>query len=210
MNTKLTSLFLNSFDLEYDVVLLSETWLKPSVSSSEVFSPNYVVFRKDRLSSNGGGVLIAVSSKLSAELVDISCAIDIEFCCVRVKIGCGNIFFTCSYVPPRSNIDIYRKHIDSLGCIVSRIDDGDNIIAVGDFNLPSVSWLPCNNETSGLEPHSNSRSIFALTNEFLSLGLFQINNVLNINARSLDWILTDNSELVTVCRTIPLIEPEDL
>lgn len=51
-----------------DVICLSETWLNPNISNSELFNANkYNVFRKDRDKlisgkQDGGGVLIAVDS----------------------------------------------------------------------------------------------------------------------------------------------------
>lgn len=35
-------------DCEYDVMCLTETWLSDDVSSSELFSANYIVYRCDR------------------------------------------------------------------------------------------------------------------------------------------------------------------
>jgi hypothetical protein len=48
--------------LDVDVVAVTETWLKDDVLSTELFSSDYIVFRKDRnfsrtFQSRGGGVL---------------------------------------------------------------------------------------------------------------------------------------------------------
>ncbi|CAB3251213.1 unnamed protein product [Arctia plantaginis] len=54
----------------YDIIVLTETWLNSSVLSTELFDDRYVVYRRDRESSGfhpgkeGGGVLVAVSRRL--------------------------------------------------------------------------------------------------------------------------------------------------
>ena len=41
---------------DYDLIAITETWLDPTINSSEIFPTSFEVFRKDR-SRNGGGVL---------------------------------------------------------------------------------------------------------------------------------------------------------
>lgn len=53
----------------WDVVVLTETWLNDSVLNAELFPPGYQIFRRDRCElhtglSMGGGVLIAVASHI--------------------------------------------------------------------------------------------------------------------------------------------------
>ena len=76
---------LNSYlnELEPDIVLLNETWLKKSISNGEViYCNNYKTFRYDRCTAshppypsnigkfkrNGGGVMIAVKNYLDRDL----------------------------------------------------------------------------------------------------------------------------------------------
>jgi hypothetical protein len=70
---------------------LTETWLKDDVLSTELFSSDYIVFKKDRnfsrtFQSRGGGVTLAVRSTLSVKLMDVDLAFDnlpeIDFICV--------------------------------------------------------------------------------------------------------------------------------
>ena len=49
-----------------DIVIGSESWLDPSISSSEVFPPNFTSFRNDR-SGKGGGVFLLVSNKYDSQ-----------------------------------------------------------------------------------------------------------------------------------------------
>ena len=52
-----------------DIIACTETWLKPEISSSEIFpdSLGYNIIRDDRLSGKGGGVLLAISKHLTCE-----------------------------------------------------------------------------------------------------------------------------------------------
>ena len=77
-----------------DIVVLNETWLKKSVNDSKILpSDLYTIFRRDRCPEshpinkdnpkkfrrNGGGVLIAISNKLSAtsKIISLKCMAEI-------------------------------------------------------------------------------------------------------------------------------------
>ena len=78
------------FNNSPDIIILNETWLKPTVLSSEILPCEYNVFRLDRsqnthpidplnpskFRTNGGGVLIAVHNELSiqSKVIPIKCA----------------------------------------------------------------------------------------------------------------------------------------
>ena len=56
-----------------DIVIATETWLDPTVTNSQIFPPNYNIYRKDRKGNKtGGGVLIAMNDKyLSSEVPEL-------------------------------------------------------------------------------------------------------------------------------------------
>ena len=81
-NTKISELHAYVYRFNPDVIILNETWLKPSILDSEILPTNkYTLFRLDRsedshpvdpsnplkFKRNGGGVLIAVNTSLSLE-----------------------------------------------------------------------------------------------------------------------------------------------
>lgn len=47
-----------------DIITGTESWLKPDVLDSEIFPPDFTVYRKDRISSIGGGVFTAVADNI--------------------------------------------------------------------------------------------------------------------------------------------------
>lgn len=65
IRSKTNNFFIAVCELDYDVIMLSETFLNDAIFNSEMFDVNkYDVFRRDRVYSSvhekGGGVLIAV------------------------------------------------------------------------------------------------------------------------------------------------------
>ncbi|XP_055609144.1 uncharacterized protein LOC129756320 [Uranotaenia lowii] len=74
INSCLTDYLLATSCSCYDIIAFTETWLNDRTLSSQIFCPDYAVFRCDRSSRNskkssGGGVLLAVKSNLPAQLI---------------------------------------------------------------------------------------------------------------------------------------------
>ena len=78
--TKISELQTHLFETSPDVVIFNETWLKPTIKSSEILSTDiYKIFRLDRTAeshppdpqnprkfkSNGGGILIGIKKSLN-------------------------------------------------------------------------------------------------------------------------------------------------
>ena len=51
------------------IIAITETWLSPIVTDSEISIPNYLLYRRDRCSQNGGGVAIYVRTIFSSHLI---------------------------------------------------------------------------------------------------------------------------------------------
>ena len=52
-----------------DAILISETWLKPSLPSTSYSLPGYLLIRNDCTGSRGGGVAIFLRSELSYKII---------------------------------------------------------------------------------------------------------------------------------------------
>lgn len=91
-----------------DIILGTETWLRPDILSSEIFPSTYTVYRKDR-KDGYGGVLIAVKSNIISEELNITT--DAESIYVKLSIaGNKTILLGCLYRPPNSDIN----YIDNM------------------------------------------------------------------------------------------------
>ena len=53
-----------------DIVVGTETWLKPDVSNAEIFPSSYTIYRKDRADSYGG-VILAVKTDFVSEMITL-------------------------------------------------------------------------------------------------------------------------------------------
>ena len=49
---------------KYDIIFVSETWLTKSVSDSMLCPSQYSIYRRDRKSGRGGGVMVLFISNL--------------------------------------------------------------------------------------------------------------------------------------------------
>ena len=58
-------------DVKPDIIFGTETWLRPDINTSEVFPPNFVVYRRDRGERGYGGTLLAVNKNLVSERIMI-------------------------------------------------------------------------------------------------------------------------------------------
>ena len=71
-----------------DVIVFTETWLKPNVLDSEIFCSSFTIYRRDRRSF-AAGLLIAIQNSCFSELVilpDLISAYNIEFLAVKIVL----------------------------------------------------------------------------------------------------------------------------
>lgn len=206
INTKITSLYANSFDFTYHVIAFTETWLndKKNIHNAEILCPKYQLFRYDRPHKLGGGVLIAVLNLFSCELIEFLQRDFIEFVAVKIRLTNGYLFITCSYIPPNSSSNIYDLHISAIGTVLQQSNPSDIFVVLGDFNLPNILWnKPL--ELNYLIPTVSNEFIISL----LGCGLFQVNHVHNACGRLLDLAFVNQPMDIYVRNSLPITYPED-
>lgn len=146
IRTKTLDIYINSSLSEFDIIVLSETWLRNDILDSELFNNDYFVYRRDRESSGfhskktGGGVLIAVSKKYNSyrlsnfesmcEDVWVGVDVRIDNMTVALKI-CG------VYLPSPIQESILTTFINNTCAMLE--NEGPYII-LGDFNLGDITW----------------------------------------------------------------------
>ena len=101
------------------------------------------IYRKDRHDSHesvvGGVLLIAVNNNLASNIFNIPCSNEIELLCVKISFGKSSVFIINLYLPPNTNDKVYTTVIDALDYVLEFLEGTDEIIIVGDFNLPDES-----------------------------------------------------------------------
>ena len=187
-----------------DIVILNETWLKKSISSSEIFDNNiYDIYRNDRSNlshpvdtnnpckfrKNGGGVLIAIRSDLEVAPKRINLRNGAEILGIEITLGGSKfVFCTCYRVGTLGSTN-HESISDSL-CSFYKAKKPKKIFVVGDFNLSTVEWLSDNSPTT-----DNTEKLFIDT--FNELDLTQcISGPTHVKGRTLDILLTNHRELI--------------
>ncbi|CAG2197517.1 unnamed protein product [Mytilus edulis] len=182
-------------ELQYDVICISETWLKPDISFEDIKIDNYNTYRRDRADGFGyGGVAIYVSDRLYSmrrQELEIQ---GLEFLCIEVKTKDKSILVSVCYRPPNVTANERKKFTDSFTAVIENMKSHspDVCLILGDFNDRCVSWF---------DSHSHSELGLTLFNLAHRYGLSQLidepTRYTDSNATLLDLIFTDNERCVS-------------
>jgi hypothetical protein len=167
----------------FDVFVVSESWLKPTIEDDEIFIPNYNIIRRDRPGDKkGGGLLIYVKEDFEITTINSPFEPPVESLIIELKR---------QFLPKITVVAIYRPEkspssfIDKLGeFLVSQANE--ETLVLGDFNL---------------NQYSDKSQPFKLKSVIFNSGFKQvINRPTRITPTSetlLDLILTNTPELMT-------------
>lgn len=219
VNNKSDDILLSTSTTIYDIIVLTETWLQPSQNASEFLSDNYKSYRKDRLdsdliASHGGGVLIAINSKLNSEQIITPEMSSLECVCAKITLSDCCLFIFCSYIQPNASFETYCEHLTAIKSI-DNLRPNDIIMVCGDFNLPNVQWLVNDDDDTSFMPIiGDSQSVKSniarhITTELLDMGLLQISNIINANGNVLDLFYTNMPELAVIEKADFLLIPDN-
>lgn len=124
---------------DYDLIAITETWLDPTINSSEIFPTSFEVFRKDR-SRNGGGVLLAFNRKLlCTRRNDLETDCELLWCEVMVTNPLTNLLVGVFYRPPSTD-QTYLQELEKSLALVERNGSNLTTVLLGDFNFPGIDW----------------------------------------------------------------------
>lgn len=209
LRTKLSTLYMESFNIDHHVLVFTETWLNENFLSTEILCNKFNIFRRDRGSNTtGGGVLIAVSSNFVSERVMIDASYDIEFISVSIILNGKRLFITCSYVPPSSPQTLYTMHAEAVKSVARWAHNGDSIFVFGDFNLPSITWKYLTEDNYFVQTRQSSY-FDEFFNILYDMSLFQINGIPNKFSKVLDLIFVNDVSDCFIRRSSPITIPED-
>ncbi|KAB0794120.1 hypothetical protein PPYR_13740 [Photinus pyralis] len=198
--------------VDYDVIILTETWLHSGILNNELELNNkYFIHRCDRSSETsnllrGGGVLIAVKNTMFSKIINISVkSIEQLF----LQIECNNHVYIVGvvYIPPRSHSSYYTKHCQA---IEEAMDSNMNtpFYLFGDYNLPDSYWI---NEELAVRGETSSTSqidldILAALNETCGyFNLYQVNGIPNMYGTKLDLVFTNSQNCSVSTSLDPLL-----
>ena len=170
----------------YDLIVLTETWLCTGIYDSELFSANYNVYRRDRnvvnsKKLNGGGVLVAVSNHINSKR-NINWDSACEDIWVTLELNKNIKLAICvAYIPPPVNEVVLDHFINNYNNIVDTINFG--VLIIGDFNMSYIDWSLIDNNYR-MSCAAKTFIDFCLINN-----LTQLNHIKNYQNKLLDLVL---------------------
>jgi len=91
------------------------------------------------------------------------------------------------------------NHLFSIQFISSKLSDRDQLIVLGDFNIPRATWSTV--ETSNILLPSTQHDFL---DGLLDISLSQVNNVLNLLGRLLHLCFVSSPDCVCIARTFAI------
>lgn len=175
-----------------DVVIGTESKLCDEVHSSEVFPPNYRIFRKDRV-SGAGGVFIAVKENIPChERTDLRVN-ETELIWCQLSLKCQTMLVGAFYRRPDQDFESLINLGSSLA--TARAESTSACIVLGgDFNVPGIDWTK---EIPEAKTSLHDR-LFEVANEHLLTQMvpFTTRRHHNGTENTLDLIYTNHPALV--------------
>lgn len=140
--TSKLDLFITRIDsINPQIIIISETWLKPTIPDTLVKIPGYELFRDDRIGKRSGGVAIYAKANSSFFNVKLNAKYNIKHDaseCLWMDIQIGNQkFLLCGlYRGLNSTLDQDIALLD----LISLASESNSVIIMGDFNYGGVKW----------------------------------------------------------------------
>jgi len=185
-----------------DIIVGSETRLKPDICQGEFLPDYYNVYRKDR-PDGYGGVLLATHSSLNSNQVTVNT--DTEFVAAKISTGKQHIIVGSFYRPPYNNQVYMDKISQAIDSLISQ-EPNTGVWIAGDANLPDIDWT---NDQVCRNQYSRS-----LNETFLQTlarsGLEQVVDFPTRDDKTLDIIITNRPSLVSRCECAPGLSDHDI
>ena len=129
---------LQSNEFEFSIICLQESWLSEHDDTSILRLGNYQCSSQGKSSSSKGGLTIYVNNNFSYKTSEISKRnANWEAQIIHISGGgLPNEIIICNvYRPPRDLNSDYRKFIDEFSEFLEEIENKNEIIIIGDFNI---------------------------------------------------------------------------
>lgn len=205
LRTKIDDFYVATQNEDYDVIVLTETWLKDGITSVQLFGNEYSVFRRDRDPEvsgkvRGGGVLIAVKKGFRSFSNVSRIDEDLEHLWVNIDVGERHVCVGVVYLPPEQsrNAAIIERLISSISSIAFSLNSQDLHLLYGDFNLPDLCWNLSSGGYAYPEPTDSTSSSMHFLDSMSLLNLKQLCVTRNCLNRTLDLIFV-NDEALPMC-----------
>ena len=126
-----------------DIMCIVETKLTPNIELSWFDNGQYNIWREDRISKKGGGLLVLTRRDLEVKEVNLSSAGE-EVISLIIADGKKDINIITAYVPPKTsaweNEQYLTMKTNTLERMKEEIVKKDKVVLMGDFNCKGVVW----------------------------------------------------------------------
>lgn len=117
----------------FDLIAVSESWLKPSIPSSEVSLPGYYLLRNDRVNKKCGGVAVYIKSNLKAKVLfntPHEYSAKPEFMFIEIELpNLDLLLFGTCYRPPKIG-----HFTDFESALLRYMPNYRRVLVMGDMN----------------------------------------------------------------------------
>ena len=126
---------------KYKAICIVESHCSDSIEDAEISIPDFQIFREDRTDNSGfGGSVIYTHNSLNVSKLDWFEKSE----SLAVKINMTNDQFLniiCVYRSPNLKYNENNRLLNQLNNVPFASAEFENIIMVGEFNLPNVDWV---------------------------------------------------------------------
>ena len=180
------------------LIAITETWLKEHITDAQILLPDYQILRSDRKNRGRGGTLLYIHNNFPTTNV---VHFDDSICeAVICNVDSLNYIVASIYRPPNTDNESFNKMLNLLQSHINKQTENNkhkNILIVGDFNLPHLTWSNTPSaQSSQYTTPNNSDCAKTLRNfmdkNFLSQYIEEPTRLHNI----LDLVLTNDVNLV--------------
>jgi hypothetical protein len=143
IRNNLAELHVKLYDEKYSVLCFCESWLCSNFTNGMLdYQNKFNIYRRDRSAKwPAGGVCIFIEKSFDSCLNPVD---NVRF--PNSEIVAANIYLSpeiklciiCTYLPPNLSPIVFHESMLYLEALFSQ--DDMLIVAVGDFNLPSIDW----------------------------------------------------------------------
>ena len=122
-----------------DFICVNETWLNQNISNSEILHSGFTIFRRDRSDRGCGLVLIAIKTASFKAVKEFKPESEAELQQLRnyYAYWSKNFILFLLYRPLKEDpswMDVFNNFLHEV------CDQFDNMVILGDFNLPDILW----------------------------------------------------------------------
>src|SRR5215813_3196507 len=141
---------INSNLILFDILIFTETFLTQDVPDSLLHIDGFKFYRKDRLGDkSGGGIIFYYKAHISASLLSDLDLNDAESLWVKIpdfKSNSSTIISSIYRLPNKS----WKLFCDSLIDVIDKVNQKENLLCIGDFNINLLDSYPTNYLKSSL------------------------------------------------------------